>query len=84
MPAAFSISASASTNGTPSRSATRRPIEVLPAPIMPTSTAERQPSAATMAASGLVRPAISRVTLPGMVPFLLAGGRRSAVGVPGR
>ena len=46
MPAAFSISASASTNGMPSRAASRRPIDDLPAPIMPTSTTERRPSAA--------------------------------------
>ena len=37
-PAAASISASASRNGRPSRAASRRPIEVLPAPISPTST----------------------------------------------
>ena len=41
----FSISASASTNGMPSRAASRRPTEDLPAPIMPTSTIERRPSA---------------------------------------
>ena len=45
MPAAFSISVSASTNGMPSRAASRRPIDDLPAPIMPTSTTERRPSA---------------------------------------
>jgi hypothetical protein len=53
MPAAFSISASASTKAMPRRSATRRPIDDLPAPIMPTSTIERRPSAAVTAASGL-------------------------------
>ncbi len=56
MPAAFSISVSASTNGIPSRLASRRPIEDLPAPIMPTSTTERAPSAATMAGSGAALP----------------------------
>ena len=50
MPAAVSISLSASTKAMPSRSASRRPIEDLPAPIMPTSTTERAPSAATIAA----------------------------------
>ena len=51
MPAAFSISGSASTNGTPSLPASLRPIEDLPAPIMPTNTTERDPSAATSADS---------------------------------
>ena len=51
MPAAFSISVSASTNGTLSRLASLRPMEDLPAPIMPTSTTERWPSAATSADS---------------------------------
>ena len=37
----FSISVSASTNGMPSRAASRRPTDDLPAPIMPTSTIER-------------------------------------------
>src|ERR1051326_5944301 len=40
-PAACSISASASRKGRPSRAASRRPIEVLPAPINPTSTIRR-------------------------------------------
>ena len=44
-PAASSISASASRNGRPSRAASRRPIEVLPAPISPTSTMLRPASA---------------------------------------
>ena len=45
-PAASSISASASRNGRPSRAASRRPIEVLPAPISPTSTMLRPARAA--------------------------------------
>src|SRR5262245_53057454 len=56
MPAAFSISVSASTNGMPSRCARRRPTEDLPAPIMPTSTTERRPRAAAMAVSGVALP----------------------------
>src|SRR5215510_9770917 len=44
-PAANSISASASRNGRPRRAARRRPIEVLPAPISPTSTMLRPASA---------------------------------------
>ena len=70
MPAAFSISASASTNGMPSRSATRRPIDDLPAPIMPTSTAERRPSAATMAAlsSGCAGNFMPRASRHGAAP----------------
>ena len=51
IPAASSIALSASTNGMPSRAASRRPIDDLPAPIMPTSTSERAPSAATIAVS---------------------------------
>ena len=43
-----SISASASTNGKPSFEANRLPTEVFPAPIMPTSTIERSPSAAAI------------------------------------
>ena len=46
MPAALSISVSASTKGRPSRVASLRPTDDLPAPIMPTSTMERRPSAA--------------------------------------
>src|SRR5215813_9107907 len=53
MPAASSISMSASTKEMPSRWARRRPIEDLPAPIMPTSTIARGPSASTMEASGV-------------------------------
>src|SRR5271170_1265122 len=49
MPAAFSISASASTKGTPSRAPRRRPIDDLPTPIMPMSTIERRPSRARIA-----------------------------------
>ena len=41
-----SISVSASRNGSRSRAASRRPMVDLPAPIMPTSTTERVPSAA--------------------------------------
>ncbi len=52
MPAALSISVSASTKGMPSRVASLRPIDDLPAPIMPTSTMERRPSAPTIARSG--------------------------------
>ena len=59
IPAAVSISLSASANGMPSRAAKRRPIEDLPAPIMPTSTTERAPSAATIAASELSVPVTS-------------------------
>ena len=46
MPAAASISVSASRNGSRSRADSRRPMVDLPAPIMPTSTIERAPSAA--------------------------------------
>src|SRR5215211_6935205 len=49
--AASSICASASTKGTPRRTASLRPTDDFPAPIMPTSTTERHPSAATMALS---------------------------------
>ena len=45
--AAFSISASASRKGRCRRLASRRPIEVLPAPIMPTSTMQRLPRRAS-------------------------------------
>ena len=45
MPAAVSISVSASAKGRPSRVASRRPIDDLPAPIMPTSTSDRVPKA---------------------------------------
>ena len=48
---AFSISISASTNGIASRAASLRPTDDLPAPIMPTSTTERRPSAAPTEAS---------------------------------
>ena len=51
MPAAASISMSASRNGSRSRAASRRPMVDLPAPIMPTSTTERFPSAAAISAS---------------------------------
>src|ERR1700733_9013608 len=51
IPAAFSISASASTKGTPSRVPSRRPIDDLPTPIMPVSTIERRPSRARIAAA---------------------------------
>ena len=52
MPAcAASISVSASRNGSRSRAASRRPMVDLPAPIMPTSTIERVPSAAVISAS---------------------------------
>ena len=51
MPAALSISVSASMKGIPSRAASLRPIDDLPAPIMPTSTIERLPSARTTADS---------------------------------
>ena len=56
---ASSISVSASTNGMPSRAANRRPIDDLPAPIMPTSTSERGPSAATIAVSEIGTPVTS-------------------------
>ena len=58
MPAAFSISASASMNGTPSRAASLRPTEDLPAPIMPTSTSERGPSAAASGCCGCAAAAL--------------------------
>src|SRR3954447_5342181 len=51
MPAAASISVSASINGSRSREDSRRPMVDLPAPIMPTSTTERIPSAAVISAS---------------------------------
>ncbi len=51
MPAAASISVSASRNGSRSRADSRRPMVDLPAPIMPTSTTERVPSAADISAS---------------------------------
>src|ERR1700694_803631 len=51
MPAAASISASASMKGMPSRAASRPPIDDFPAPIIPMSTIERFPSAATSVAS---------------------------------
>src|SRR3954464_16091861 len=52
MPAAASISVSASTKGSLSLRAMRRPMVDLPTPIMPTSTIERAPSADRMSASG--------------------------------
>src|SRR5258705_12742477 len=51
MPAAASISVSASRNGIRSRADSRRPMVDLPAPIMPTSTTERVPSAEVISAS---------------------------------
>src|SRR4051794_19872258 len=58
-PAANSISASASRNGNPSRAARRRPIEVFPAPIKPTSTMLRP---VRVSGSGIVsRRAVLRV-----------------------
>ena len=42
-----------STKGTPKRPASRRPTDDLPAPIMPTSTMERRPSALTIACSAV-------------------------------
>src|SRR5882672_1293246 len=51
IPAAASISISASRNGSRNRVDNRRPMVDLPAPIMPTSTTERVPSAALMSAS---------------------------------
>ena len=51
MPAGASISLSASRNGSRSRAASRRPMVDLPAPIMPTSTTERVPSADMMSVS---------------------------------
>src|SRR5882757_4609672 len=53
MPAAVSISLSASVKGSRSRAAIRRPMVDLPAPIIPTSTIDRGPSAAVMSASRL-------------------------------
>ena len=50
IPAAASISVSASTKASPSRCARRRPVDVLPDPIKPTSTIERSPSACVSAA----------------------------------
>src|SRR5215510_8777839 len=52
MPAAASISVSASTKGSLSRAARRRPMVDLPTPIMPTSTIERPASADRMSGSG--------------------------------
>ena len=49
MPAARSISASASLKGMPKRCANLLPIDVFPAPIMPTSTIVRVPKAALSA-----------------------------------
>jgi hypothetical protein len=71
IPAAVSISLSASANGTPSRAASRRPIEDFPAPIMPMSTTEREPSAATRAATALVLSVTSCVarTDMGLLPL---------------
>ncbi len=51
MPAAVSISVSASKNGSRSRAASRRPMVDLPAPIMPISTIERLSRAAEISAS---------------------------------
>ena len=61
-PAASSISASASRKGRPSRAARRRPIEVLPAPISPTSTMLRP---AIQAGSGQLsfRPTVSFIAM---------------------
>src|ERR1700677_4606549 len=52
-PAASSISASASTNGKPRRMASRRPIEVLPAPINPTNAIRRPRSESGIAKASL-------------------------------
>ena len=51
MSAAVSISVSASTKDSRKRPASRRPMVDLPAPIIPTSTTERGPSAAAISAS---------------------------------
>src|SRR5260370_38866184 len=50
-PAAASIWVTASRNGSRSRADSRRPMVDLPAPIMPTSTTERVPSAVVISAS---------------------------------
>ena len=51
MAAAASISISASRNGSRNRADSRRPMVDFPAPIIPTSTIERVPSAAMISAS---------------------------------
>ena len=51
IPAAASISVSASRNGSRSRADSRRPMVDLPAPIIPINTIERLPSAAVISAS---------------------------------
>src|SRR5689334_23244364 len=54
MPAAVSISVSASTKGSRRRAASSRPTVDLPAPIIPTSTISRLQRAARIARSGAV------------------------------
>src|SRR5215475_11828101 len=55
--------------GSASRTARRRPIEDLPAPIMPTSTIGREPSAATKAASPLDNESVSGLATWDMALF---------------
>src|SRR6185437_8822843 len=69
MPAAASISTSASRNGSPSRTDSLRPMVDLPAPIIPTNTIERLPRAAEIPASWAVPGAadetvVSDISLP--------------------
>src|SRR5258708_23034117 len=70
MPAAASISVSASRNGIRSRADSRRPMVDLPAPIMPTSTTERVPSAEVISASwDVLAPAGVAVSSISMLDF---------------
>src|SRR5262249_50403257 len=82
----------ASTNGIASRAASRRPIDDLPEPIMPTSTTERGPSAAiSVASSGVATAssvrAISGMSRPGLrrgVPQTHRGHNRPCTRIPRR
>ena len=77
MPAAASISASASRNGIPSRADSRRPMVDLPAPIIPTSTTDRVPSAAIISASWVALVLVGEV-VTGMHSLDGRGKRRYA------
>src|SRR3546814_19514603 len=77
MPAARSISVSASAKGRPSRCARRRPIVDLPTPISPTSTIGRARIAAGMADAGLFGfRAMVRAAIPPAARGTMAFGAR--------
>src|SRR3954469_24825476 len=65
IPAAVSISWSASTKGNPSRAASRRPTVVLPTPMVPTSTIERSVRTSEEGRGRAIAPGLYTASLPG-------------------